>query len=318
MNDLFSSMAQCGIEPKTFFSPIIDGRYHRFDVSDDRAGSKNGWYILSYTQDGQFSGSFGCWKRSIKQPFSSSKFSPISSLSESKNHSRSKSDPEQIKARRIAKQKELKRKAWNLSSIYHRLYPASENHPYLTKKRIYAHGALEYDGSLFLPMSVLTGGCVGLQKIYPNGKKEFVWGSRPRGSFFVIGLGSGGDIKQIWAVCRDKSRPVVFCEGFATGATIFERTGALVIVCWNNLNLIRVVRDISRIFAGRVVIAADNDLATFRKRGVNPGLDAAKKARDLCGAKGSKIDIVYPSVDDERVTDFNDLICHGYDLDLQF
>ena len=49
--------------------PIPDGKIHRFHVPGDRAGSRNGWYVLHL--EGIAYGAFGSWKASGSQSWSS-------------------------------------------------------------------------------------------------------------------------------------------------------------------------------------------------------------------------------------------------------
>jgi len=48
--------------------PIPDGKIHRFHVPGDRAGSRNGWYVLHL--EGIAYGAFGSWKASGSQSWS--------------------------------------------------------------------------------------------------------------------------------------------------------------------------------------------------------------------------------------------------------
>lgn len=91
-------------------------------------------------------------------------------------------------------------------------------------------------------------------------------------------------------------RPVfVLVEGYATGASVHEATGHMVMVCVDAGNIRAVARNIrERSPAAVLVVAADNDTGTEG----NPGLTEANKA-----AKESGCLVAYPP----DGGDFNDL-----------
>jgi len=49
----------------------IDGRIHRFYITGDKKGSKNGWYVLYDLGNGLLAGYFGSWKLDIKEKWCS-------------------------------------------------------------------------------------------------------------------------------------------------------------------------------------------------------------------------------------------------------
>ena len=124
----------------------------------------------------------------------------------------------------------LNRKAW---SIWKNSLPAV-NHPYVERKGVGAHGSRLDDYSrLVVPV---TDGykLISLQFIYPDGTKRFLAGGRVAAGFFRIGKRSD---------CSNCSNaPLLICEGFATGATLYERTGIRTYAAFNAGNLIRVAR----------------------------------------------------------------------------
>lgn len=192
------------------------------------------------------------------------------------------------RAARIAaeKQKEEVRKAKCRAiapKILKAATDADPNHPYLLKKQVKPHGIKQSGDRLLIPVKkgkILT----GLQVIYPDGSKKFLTGTEKQGAYFPIN-GSKGT--------------VYLCEGYATGATIHEATGATVLTCFDCGNLKPVALEARKIAPHAVfVIAADND----RGNPENPGLTKATAAAEAIGAK-----LAAPIFPGDHGTDFNDL-----------
>lgn len=112
---------------------------------------------------------------------------------------------------------------------------------YLVRKAVKPHG-LRFDGTtLIMPLQDAHGKVWSYQKIYGNGDKYFLQGGRIRGCYYIIGAP------------KDK---VIVCEGFATGATIYEQTSIPVVVALNAGNLKTVCDSLP---FSDIIIAADND-----------------------------------------------------------
>ena len=181
-----------------------------------------------------------------------------------------------------------------------------ESHAYLERKGVKSHG-LRYGRFEIEKIDPNTGEVtvIGLQallmpimdrsrKIWtlqafsakPDGRKSLLKNGRKSGNFFVIG-------SKPLAV---DGRPVfILVEGYATGASVHEATGHMVMVCVDAGNIRAVARTIrARSPDALIVIAADNDTGTEG----NPGLTEANKA-----AKESGCLVVYPP----NGGDFNDL-----------
>ncbi|MGL4274862.1 MAG: toprim domain-containing protein, partial [Pseudomonas paracarnis] len=126
----------------------------------------------------------------------------------------------------------------------------------------------------------------------PDGRKSLLKNGRKSGNFFVIGS------KPLMT----DDRPVfILVEGYATGASVHEATGHMVMVCVDAGNLRNVARSIRERSPNAIlVVAADNDTQTEG----NPGLAEANKA-----AKESGCLVAYPP----DGGDFNDLAAeHGH------
>ena len=161
--------------------------------------------------------------------------------------------------------------------------PATD-HPYLTRKGVLAHGLRvgkwerideetgEFitvtENGLLVPMVDRQRKLRSLQCIMPDdgGAKMYLRDGAKRGHFHAIG------VKPLQ---RDGKNVFVLVEGYATGASIHECTGHMVLVCFDTSNLMPVALALRERLADAVIIfGADNDTET---KG-NPGVTAATKA----------------------------------------
>ena len=156
------------------------------------------------------------------------------------------------------------------------------NHPYLERKGLSIHGCehLRRDGDwLVIPM-FRDGRLMSLQSISPTGEKKFRYRCPVKEASYELR--------------RARSLITCFCEGFATGLTIYQSIPtASVVVCFNSSNLVDVAK--SRKTAGMAVICADNDHRTTGNPGITKGKEAAEILR--CG-------LAYP--EGIRGTDWDD------------
>ena len=181
-----------------------------------------------------------------------------------------------------------------------------DTHPYLERKGVKSHG-LRYGRFEIETVDSGTGEVtvIGMQALLmpimdrsrkvwtiqafsakPDGRKSLLKNGRKSGNFFVI-----GDRPLV----ADGRRVFILVEGYATGASVHEATGHMVMVCVDAGNLRAVARNIrERSPDALIVIAADNDTATEG----NPGLTEANKA-----AAASQCLVAYPPAGG----DFNDL-----------
>lgn len=89
---------------------------------------------------------------------------------------------------------------------------------------------------------------VNLQFIDPQGnKKRFLSGGRKRGCFHIIG---------------DITKRILICEGFATGASLYEDCNQRVVIAFDAGNLLPVAMNIKELSAdSEIIICGDNDLS---------------------------------------------------------
>jgi putative DNA primase/helicase len=177
-------------------------------------------------------------------------------------------------------------KQWNNAN------PTNQNHPYLIKKRIEPYGIRQSGRNLLIPAYDTSNRLRAIQSIGENGFKWFSSGSEKKSHFFLVG--------------KDTSKPLIICEGYATGITLLEQTGYQIAVAFDAGNLESVALALRKTHPKHeIIIAADND--RYHKNGTprkdNPGLKAATKAAKRINAK-----LAVPEFPDGVMgSDFNDL-----------
>lgn len=261
--------------------PIPDGKVKRFHVPGDRAGTRNGWYILHL--DCIAWGVFGSWKMSGTGYWSSRR---AASYEEAQLISRRK---EQVRQQFEAKQylRQLK-----VAGQAHRLWSnarcADPNHPYLIAKGVQPHGLRQHRNELLVPLYA-GGVLVNLQRIGPDGSKLFLRGGRIKGAYSPLGRIKPGKALGI-------------CEGWATGATLHE-SGYTVACALNAGNLKAVALALrAKYHRAEIIIAGDDD----RQTKGNPGRTAANAAAVAVG--GLVTFPEWPSDAPDSLSDFNDLV----------
>lgn len=159
---------------------------------------------------------------------------------------------------------------------------------YLERKKVRLHDLKSYKNYLIVPACDNNGKIWTLQFIDMDGNKRFLSGGKKKGCYYTIG--SLDDVEKIF-----------ICEGYATGATIYECTEVPVIVAFDAGNLSSVAQAIREKYQNiKIVICADND----QYGSINTGLEKAKEAAASVGGS-----IVVPKFKDTSThpTDFNDL-----------
>jgi putative DNA primase/helicase len=238
---------------------IGNGSLHRFKID----GKLNGWYVLHL--DGRAAGCFGDWKQGIKCKWKmSGKFMPLSEYQHQTFKAQCQREEAKRKAEEASKRREAAKKA---AYIWNKATHALANHPYLTIKRIKPHGArIVKNNTLVIPLFNANKELVNLQFISENGTKRFLSGGQKKGCFYPIGELKSADIISI-------------CEGFATGASLYEHEGKSVVIAFDAGNLKAVAIEIRSLFPkAEIFIAADND-----ESGV--GEDKAREAARAIGCK---------------------------------
>ena len=261
---------------------IADGKIHRCNT-EGKQGKRNGAYILHL--DGLPAGGFQnhadglgweAWHAEGSNTMTTTQLAEARRLI---NEARQKRETEETRRRVVARE--------NAGLIWADSWPVV-NHTYLTRKGVQAHGIrIANDGRLVVPMRDAASVLHSVQYIDQYGGKRFLTNGRKQGCYFSM----GGKPDEVLLVC----------EGYATGASLFEATGYPVAVAFDAGNLLPVVQALRKKFPGiQLVICADDDYQTS-----NPGLTRATEAAKAVGGM-----VAVPVFSDPRpngATDFNDL-----------
>ncbi len=277
----FLDVMQAAFGPLAFL-PIADGRIHRFHAPGDRPGSKNGAYQLF--PDGIVSGWYGTWKDAGNWHNWSSR-QPATPLEVEQVRQRSEQAKQQREAELKNNQQEAAEKALQL---WRDAFPADANHPYLVAKGCQPHDLRQLGQMLLVPL-YHEGQLVNLQRIFSNSDKRNLAGGMVTSCYSPLGIIKPG-------------QPLYICEGWATGASIHEETGAAVACAMSAGNLLPVGWYLRQRYPDAVLIIAGDDDRT--KEG-NPGRTAATKAAAALGCR-----LVLPQWSDDaplELSDFNDL-----------
>jgi putative DNA primase/helicase len=271
------AMRQAGLG---FAGPVVaDGKLYRFKASGDR--ERNSWFVLHAGPPA--AGAFGCWKRDLKETWcertgrlSQTQWNEVRRRWQEAERERERAETERhTNARKLA------------ARILSRSKPV-QSHPYLECKAVQPHGEIRLRGDkLVVPLRDTSGELHSLQFISPDGTKRFLAGGRISSCFFTL---------------ADKpDEMLVLCEGYATGASVFEAAGFATVCAMNCGNLLAVAQALRAKWPEReIIIAADNDQFTDG----NPGLTKAAEAAKAILAK-----LAVPKFKDvgSKPTDFNDV-----------
>jgi putative DNA primase/helicase len=209
---------------------IQDGAIHRY-------GKKLvDWYVYNFHDTNPY-GSFGCWSRPNEQNinwcYRGSEMSSKERAEYENNMIKVRAQINDDRARMHTQAREEVAKIWEEAT-------EPESHPYLQKKNVKAHGIRMHKGELLIPMRDKNGLLHSLQRIKPSCEK-LNW--------------TGGAVAGHYHVIQGTGKYAYLCEGYATGATIHEATGATVYVAFSAGNM----KTISDALPDNVIVAADKD-----------------------------------------------------------
>lgn len=271
------------------YGVIDDGKIHQCKCPHDKANNKSGRYYLH--SDGIANGAFGCYHESetaLANEWKSTAPMPAMSDAERKAYSeRMARQQAEREAQTLQEQKDAQTACIELWGCGH---DATSAHPYIERKGILAYGVKVLNGALLVPLYDGKDNLCNIQFIQADGAKKFKTGAKKKGAYFAFGA--------------TDTKAVVICEGFATGASIAQATGHIVVVAFDAGNLLPVAQRIkSNLLDGRrLIIAGDND--AFKP--TNTGKDKATACAVAVGA-----DVVIPDFTGCEITheptDFNDL-----------
>lgn len=181
--------------------------------------------------------------------------------------------------------------------MWNQATPADENHPYLVLKQVAAGDIRQLHSQLLIPLFDLESHLWNLQLIDEHGNKRFLKNSRKKGCYFVLGS---------W-----ESSTLLFCEGWATGATLHQATQHSVVVCFDAGNLLEVVQQVAKRFPdSQKVICADNDQFEMdgQLRSPEKNVGVVKATRAAQAVNGVLVVPEFPpTTHAQRPTDWNDM-----------
>lgn len=258
-----------------------DGKLVRFD----RAGKKSGWMVAHDNGDGVVL-CWGDWKTGEEGKFSNIKDEKKTQklLKSAQNEAEKEKSLLQMQAANLAE------KIWEYGR-------GDLVAPYCRRKEIGLNGAktsfCETGVSVLVPMKDGTGKLWGMQEIYPDGTKKFLFGQRITGTFYTVG---------------DITRTIYVCEGFATACSIHEATEQAAVCAFNASNITHVAKAIKEAYkTANIVVCGDDDQFTTLPSGEkrNVGRLKAGEAAISIGTKA-----VFPQFKTlhGEPTDFNDLV----------
>ena len=270
--------------------PEMDGKLHRVQVEGDKGPrEKSGAYVghldgwpAGFYQNFKTGGDKVNWKASGR---------PVAALSTQERTQVAADVAQRLRDRAREREGVYERTAEQVGAMWNAATPAGQ-HPYLDAKGVAAHG-LRQDGrgNLLVPLQDAQGKLWSLQRIAPDGSKQFKADGRVDGGHYVI-----GDVAR--------PGPLLVAEGFATAATVHEMTGHPVIAAFNAGNLGKVAEAYRARFPDRAIyLAGDNDHAKEAEGKPNVGREKAEAAAAAIG--GDALVPTFPA--GAKGSDWNDL-----------
>jgi putative DNA primase/helicase len=265
------------------------GTLRRVKHREDRAGSRNGWYVLHAftTQDNRvlIAGAYGWWKagdESHRIKYDAKGLNKEERQAIEARRRELEQQARQARAQLATETAERARKIWEK-------LPTEGPSAYLATKRIPGLGARFSRGTVVVPVGTGPKNLVGLQFIQGDGSKKFLTGMAKQGAYCLIGQDPepGG-----W---------LGVAEGYATAVSCHLAAGVPVACAFDAGNLVPVVKALKARYPwARCALFADDDWQTEG----NPGLTKAQAAAKLW--QGRVLMPVFPE-GVPRGTDWNDL-----------
>lgn len=283
MHKFLAAMQEAGITPAKHIAVNDDGKVHRFSL-ENRPGKKDGWYVL-HTDGPDAWGAFGNWRIDQRETWSLRNPAALS------NDERVRLRERQAEVRRQV-EAEAEQLAIDAAEKAASMLAASDNvsasHGYVVKKDIKPVGARQLRDMLIVPI-YRSGELSSLQVIQPDGRKTFLTGGRIAGGYCQLGQAETG-------------KPLLICEGWATGCTLHQAVGYPVAVAFNAGNLVSVAKAMRKQYPeATLILCADDDHQTAGNPGLTKAREAAKAVAGL---------VSMPDFGPDRMlgqTDFNDL-----------
>jgi phage/plasmid primase-like uncharacterized protein/KaiC/GvpD/RAD55 family RecA-like ATPase len=266
----------------------MDGKIHRFSVTGKKKDD-SGWYVIY--PDKVPAGAFGNWKDGTNQTWRADIGRDLT-IQEEMAHKRRITEARKQQQEEQAKRREVA--ADTSETIWNGATEASNDHPYLKRKSIEAHGIrVTGDGRLIVPMYV-DGELSSLQYIDGDGGKKFQGGGATSGACFIVGDPS--------------EKTLVICEGFADAAIIHQVTGLPALCAFSAHNMPAAAKYAKTLNPSLVIVADNDESGTGQKYG-KQAADATNSrlvlpptighdANDFYQDGGDLINLIMPPQDD--------------------
>jgi putative DNA primase/helicase len=266
LNAFEDAMRDYGLIPER---PKADGVWHNVATTQDKGKQQKGAYILN------LSGAPSGYIRNFIGREGSWRYDGVKLSAEQ----RAALDA-RARDRAVAREREIEREHLAIAEKTERIFtdlPETDasQQGYLISKKVGAYGVRvarigEHDVPGLLNLDSFRGGKETLLIIPARdvdgklwtvqaipekaaGQKLFASGARKKGTFHIIGADSVAALRACSAV--------LFVEGYATGASLFESTGLPVVVAFDASNLVEVAKQLRRLLhkAQPKIICGDND-----------------------------------------------------------
>ena len=312
-----TTMANNGIYPVNE-EEIIFNEKKRFTTTEDvQKGKKNTGFYEIHFDGGAICGTFGDWRHEqtpIKWTFDSSQLIQGSQASAEFDEYK-KNDFKINQAKRELNANEKKQVFNSRSKVYEKASSDKKQisrHPYIIKKNIEHLENVKIDANMLLlpALDIRTGELKAIQKISPDGSKQFVYGSEKKGACCYI-MPEKENLQT--------AEGFVICEGFATGDALL-RIPALkkyvIAVAFDCGNLESVAECLKESYPQKnIFIGADDDWKyPEEKDQKNPGLSKALALWEAGKVRGVLVPDVhglYSEANGKKMTDFNDELLVG-------
>lgn len=292
LDNFITFLRENGCAPARPSDIIADGKWHGFTIEGDAPARKKGYYVLKI--DGNFaSGACGDRRHGETHQYVGRPTRPLTDAERREWAKRREAEKAQAEKDRAERQEQVaaaSKKRWASAS------PAT-THPYLERKAVKAHGIrIDRSGNLMIPMYA-DNKIWSIQSISADGEKMFPGGGRKKGCYFPIAT-------------KDDEKDIIYvCEGYATGASIREATGKIVVVAFDMGNILPVAKTMREKYPdARIIIAGDHD-NPIDKLGREK-----KKTGQSCAIEAAESVNGWYAFPEEQEKDWNDYASgHGLD-----
>lgn len=232
---------------------IADGKFHRLKYKDDKGCKTSGSYVLftdysprGYIQNFKHAESF-VWKY---------KESRLQSII----------DPIKYQEAKVQRQTQIeveyRKRAWLAYQKFCKLSLSPSGSTYLNKKQVKSYGIrFDEENNIHIPFRNNEGLIQTIQKITPDGNKQFAYGCKKTGAYHKIGF-YDIDINSK----KNYSGVILIGEGYATMASVYMAIRLPCVIAGDAGNIAHVISNLKKVYPdAKFIICADNDKVGIEK-----------------------------------------------------